>query len=137
MTQRRGRPGAPASRRIDRRGATLDAWFRWVGWGEFGESAPEDVDVHLAGGDRRDEPDGSSIRPIRLTIDVDAAPASAADVYLRLHLLSHRLAAAATRSTSTASSVCSTPSPGPTSARSPSPIVADVALARRARRRVR
>ena len=26
-----------------------------------------------------------------MTIDVDAAPASAADVYLRLHLLSHRL----------------------------------------------
>ena len=33
------------------------------------------------------------IRPIRLTVDVDAAAASAADVYLRLHLLSHRLAA--------------------------------------------
>ena len=33
------------------------------------------------------------MRPIRLTIDVDAAPSSAADVYLRLHLLSHRLAA--------------------------------------------
>ncbi len=28
-----------------------------------------------------------------MTIDVDVAPASAADVYLRLHLLSHRLAA--------------------------------------------
>ena len=33
------------------------------------------------------------VRPIRSTIDVDAAAASAADVYLRLHLLSHRLAA--------------------------------------------
>ena len=33
------------------------------------------------------------MRPIRLTIDVDEPPASAADVYLRLHLLSHRLAA--------------------------------------------
>ena len=31
------------------------------------------------------------IRPTRLTIDVDAAPTSTADVYLRLHLLSHRL----------------------------------------------
>jgi 2,3,4,5-tetrahydropyridine-2,6-dicarboxylate N-succinyltransferase len=76
----------------DRRGETLDAWFRWVGWGEFGESAPDDVDVHLAGGDRRDETRGVVLRPTRLTIDVDAAPASAADVYLRLHLLSHRLA---------------------------------------------
>jgi 2,3,4,5-tetrahydropyridine-2,6-dicarboxylate N-succinyltransferase len=31
------------------------------------------------------------VRPIRITIDVDAAPTSAADVFLRLHLLSHRL----------------------------------------------
>ncbi len=78
---------------LDRDGNTLDAWFRWVGWGEFGESAPEDVDVHLAGGDRRDDVRHVLMRPVRLTIDVDAAPASAADVYLRLHLLSHRLAA--------------------------------------------
>jgi 2,3,4,5-tetrahydropyridine-2-carboxylate N-succinyltransferase len=78
---------------LDRDGNTLDTWFRWVGWGEFGESAPEDVDVHLAGGDRRDETRHVVIRPARLTIDVDAVPASAADVYLRLHLLSHRLAA--------------------------------------------
>ena len=76
----------------DRRGETLDAWFRWLGWGEFGEDAPDDVDVHLAGGDRRDEVREVTIRPIRLTIDVHAAPTSAADVYLRLHLLSHRLA---------------------------------------------
>ena len=75
----------------DRRGDTLDAWFRWVGWGEFGEQAPDDVDVHLAGGDRRDETRRVVIRPTRLTIDVDAAPTSTADVYLRLHLLSHRL----------------------------------------------
>jgi 2,3,4,5-tetrahydropyridine-2-carboxylate N-succinyltransferase len=75
----------------DHRGDTLDAWFRWVGWGEFGESAPPDVDEHLAGGDRRDEVRRVVIRPTRLTIDVDASPASAADVYLRLHLLSHRL----------------------------------------------
>jgi 2,3,4,5-tetrahydropyridine-2,6-dicarboxylate N-succinyltransferase len=78
---------------LDRDGNTLDTWFRWVGWGEFGESAPEDVDVHLAGGDRRDDVRRVLMRPARLTIDVDAAPASAADVYLRLHLLSHRLAA--------------------------------------------
>jgi tetrahydrodipicolinate N-succinyltransferase len=34
-----------------------------------------------------------TIRPVRITIDVDEAPASASDAYLRLHLLSHRLAA--------------------------------------------
>ena len=74
-------------------GTTLDAWFRWLGWGDFGTEAPEEADVALAGGDRTDAVRGVTIRPIRLTIDVDAPPASAPDVYLRLHLLSHRLAA--------------------------------------------
>ena len=74
-------------------GTTLDAWFRWLGWGELGTEAPEEVDVALAGGDRPDAVRKVVVRPIRLTIDVDAAPTSAADAYLRLHLLSHRLAA--------------------------------------------
>jgi 2,3,4,5-tetrahydropyridine-2,6-dicarboxylate N-succinyltransferase len=77
----------------DRHGDTLDAWFRWLGWGEYGEKAPDDVDLQLAGGDRREDTRRVVVRPTRLTIDVAAAPASAADVYLRLHLLSHRLAA--------------------------------------------
>jgi 2,3,4,5-tetrahydropyridine-2-carboxylate N-succinyltransferase len=76
-----------------RDGTVLDAWFRWLGWGELGEEAPEEVDAALAGGERRDALRRVTIRPIRLTIDVDEAPSSAADVYLRLHLLSHRLAA--------------------------------------------
>src|SRR5215207_1504574 len=74
-------------------GTTLDAWFRWLGWGELGSEAPEEVDTALAGGDRRDALRNVTVRPIRLTIDVDAPPSSTADVYLRLHLLSHRLAA--------------------------------------------
>ncbi len=73
-------------------GTTLDAWFRGLGWGEYGDEAPADVDGALAGGDRRDDVRRVVIRPIRLTIDVDQAPASAADAYLRLQLLSHRLA---------------------------------------------
>ncbi len=99
-------------------GTTLDAWFRWLGWGEYGDersvtgsrrseansgsgtaappgASPADfstVDGALAGGDRRDDVRRVVIRPIRLTIDVDQAPASAADAYLRLQLLSHRLA---------------------------------------------
>jgi 2,3,4,5-tetrahydropyridine-2-carboxylate N-succinyltransferase len=73
-------------------GTTLDAWFRWLGWGELGTEAPEEVDVALAGGERGDALRRVIVRPIRLTIDVDEAPSSAADVYLRLHLLSHRLA---------------------------------------------
>ena len=78
---------------LDRRGATLDVWFRWLGWGDYGESAPEETDAALAGGDRTDQVRRVVVRPIRSTIDVDAPPSSAADVYLRLHLLSHRLAA--------------------------------------------
>jgi 2,3,4,5-tetrahydropyridine-2-carboxylate N-succinyltransferase len=78
---------------VDERGTTLDAWFRWLGRGEFGEGAPAEVDAALAGGDRRDDARRVVVRPLRLTIDADAPPASPADVYLRLHLLSHRLAA--------------------------------------------
>ena len=78
---------------LDQRGVTLDAWFRWCGWGTYGGDAPEGVDTHLAGGDRADDVRRVVIRPIRSTIDVTVAPSSAADVYLRLHLLSHRHAA--------------------------------------------
>ena len=74
-------------------GTTLDAWYRWLGWGEYGEEAPEEVDAALAGGERRDAVRRVIVRPIRLTVDVDDAPSSAADAYLRLHLLSDRLAA--------------------------------------------
>ncbi len=78
-------------------GTTLDAWFRWLGWGEFGSDEMvadhPDIDTQLGLRDRVDELRRVKVRPIRLTVDVDEAPASAADVYLRLHLLSHRLAA--------------------------------------------
>ena len=77
-------------------GSTLDAWFRWLGWGEYGDDvmvkAHPDLDAQLGMRDQRDEVRNVTIRPIRLTIDVDAAPESAADAYLRLHLLSHRMA---------------------------------------------
>lgn len=77
---------------VDRHGSTLDAWFRWCGWGTFGDDAPTDVDAHLAGGDRTDEVRRVVVRPIRLTVDIAAPPNTVADVYLRLHLLSHRVA---------------------------------------------
>ena len=50
------------------------------------------MDVALAGGERATPVRGVTVRPIRVTVDVDEAPSSAADAYLRLHLLSHRLA---------------------------------------------
>jgi 2,3,4,5-tetrahydropyridine-2-carboxylate N-succinyltransferase len=78
-------------------GATLDAWYRWLGWGEYGDeemaAAHPDLDAELGLRERRDELRNVTIRPIRLTVDVDAPPSSPEDAYLRLHLLSHRLAA--------------------------------------------
>ncbi len=77
-------------------GSTLDAWFRWLGWGEYGDdemaAAHPELDAELGMRDQRDEVRNVTMRPIRLTIDADQPPASAADAYLRLHLLSHRLA---------------------------------------------
>ncbi|MFZ8999483.1 MAG: 2,3,4,5-tetrahydropyridine-2,6-dicarboxylate N-succinyltransferase [Ilumatobacteraceae bacterium] len=77
-------------------GTTLDCWYRWFGWGEYGDdamtAAHPDLDDTLGMREQRDEVRNVTIRPIRLSIDVDTPPASAADAYLRLHLLSGRLA---------------------------------------------
>ena len=67
-------------------GQILDAWFHALGWGE---SAPAnarvtDRQVHALR--------AVAVTSETITIDTDAAPADAVDVYLRLHLLSHRLA---------------------------------------------
>jgi 2,3,4,5-tetrahydropyridine-2-carboxylate N-succinyltransferase len=71
---------------VDDDGATLDAWFPFLGWGDAAtaEAASHTFD------ERRDDVRSVTIRPITLIIDTDAAPESAADVYLRLHLLSAR-----------------------------------------------
>ena len=76
-------------------GAVLDTWYRWLGWGEFGDDAcpTDEIESQLGLRDRTDDVRGVVIRPVRLTIDVDEPPQSASDAYLRLHLLSHRLAA--------------------------------------------
>ncbi len=78
-------------------GSTLDVWYRWLGWGEYGDDDMvqryPDLDEMLGLRDQRDEVRNVTIRPVRITIDVDVAPSSSADAYLRLHLLSHRLAA--------------------------------------------
>jgi len=67
-------------------GQILDAWFHTLGWGE---SAPanarvSDRQVHALR--------AVAVTSETITIDTDVAPADAVDVYLRLHLLSHRLA---------------------------------------------
>jgi len=75
-------------------GTTLDVWFRWLGWGEYGSDAMTvehgEVEATLGLRERADDVRGVVIRPVRMTVDIDEPPASAADVYLRLHLLSHR-----------------------------------------------
>jgi 2,3,4,5-tetrahydropyridine-2-carboxylate N-succinyltransferase len=74
-------------------GRVLDTWFARLGWGEYGEVPPGTTDVADPIGMRETRDDRRSvvIRPVRMTVDVDAAPGSPADVYLRLHLISHRL----------------------------------------------
>lgn len=67
-------------------GTVLDAWFHELGWGE---SAPTT--------DRSTADQHHALRAVRVSvativIDTDTAPTNAIDVYLRLHLLSHRLA---------------------------------------------
>jgi 2,3,4,5-tetrahydropyridine-2-carboxylate N-succinyltransferase len=78
-------------------GTTLDCWYRWLGWGEYGNDGMtakhSEIDEQIGMRDEHDELRKVNVRPIRLTIDVDEAPGSAADAYLRLHLLSSRLAA--------------------------------------------
>jgi 2,3,4,5-tetrahydropyridine-2-carboxylate N-succinyltransferase len=75
-------------------GSVLDTWYRWLGWGEFGDDGCplDEIENGLTRRDVVDEVRGVTIRPVRITIDVDAAPGGASDGYLRLHLLSHRLA---------------------------------------------
>ena len=69
-------------------GTTLDTFYRHLG---FGDSVPAGTPVEAKA--VADERRGVVISPVSIVVDVDAAPTSASDVYLRLHLLSHRLAA--------------------------------------------
>ena len=67
-------------------GTVLDAWFHELGWGE---SAPTT--------DRFTDDQHHALRGVRVSvatilIATDSAPTNAIDVYLRLHLLSHRVA---------------------------------------------
>ncbi len=75
-------------------GAVLDTWYRWLGWGEFGDDdcPTDDIEAALGMRDTADQVRRVTIRPVRISVDVDAPPASASDAYLRLHLLSCRLA---------------------------------------------
>jgi 2,3,4,5-tetrahydropyridine-2-carboxylate N-succinyltransferase len=71
---------------LDASGNTLDVRFRALG---LGSDVPADAPSITTSVDG-DRDRGVSFSPVSLTIDTDAAPTNAADVYLRLNLLSHR-----------------------------------------------
>ncbi|MFR0568908.1 2,3,4,5-tetrahydropyridine-2,6-dicarboxylate N-succinyltransferase [Bifidobacterium apri] len=77
---------------IDAAGATLDVWYPKLALGP----APSPADRPAHGFDAlvREQADARGVRrvPVFTVSDLDAAPADAADAYLRLHLLSMRLA---------------------------------------------
>jgi len=67
-------------------GTTLDTFFRHLG---LGNAVPAGTPGETQS--TTDERRGVAIVPTSLIIDTQAAPTSATDVYLRLHLLSHRM----------------------------------------------
>jgi 2,3,4,5-tetrahydropyridine-2-carboxylate N-succinyltransferase len=68
-------------------GTTLDTFYRHLGWGD---AVPAGTPVESKA--VIDERRGVVISPVSIVVDTESAPTSASDVYLRLHLLSHRLA---------------------------------------------
>ena len=71
-------------------GQVLDTWFPAPALGTPGaEEAPDS----LAGAEAGDEVRGTRTEVVRVVVDLDAPPQDTSDVYLRLHLLSHRLVA--------------------------------------------
>ena len=68
-------------------GEILDTWFHTLGLGTLDSvAAPQ-----LSEFEGEDALRGVSKKAISLQIDIDLAPTSVSDAYLRLHLLSHRL----------------------------------------------
>ena len=66
-------------------GTTLDTYFRHLGLGAaVPAGTPTESQTHT------DPRRGVSLVPVSVVIDTTTAPTSATDVYLRLHLLSHR-----------------------------------------------
>lgn len=68
-------------------GTTLDTWFPEPHLG----GAPTKMPDQLAALAARDEDRGVHTQAVTVEISLNEAPISASDVYLRLHLLSHRL----------------------------------------------
>ncbi|MFM8775959.1 MAG: 2,3,4,5-tetrahydropyridine-2,6-dicarboxylate N-succinyltransferase, partial [Actinomycetota bacterium] len=87
MNQRRQAWGVGVAS-VDTKNTVLDVFFRKLGWGE---AAPEEYLSSLPEA-HTDPRRGVGIVPVNVSIDTSVAPKDAIDAYLRLHLLSHRLA---------------------------------------------
>ena len=68
-------------------GDVLDTWFLALGLGDSTSAVKLDCSEFL----KPDPLRGVTKREVELEIEIDSAPQSASDAYLRLHLLSHRL----------------------------------------------
>lgn len=71
-------------------GRVLDTYFPAP---ELGPDSTDEAPPELVQAGSEDDLREVRTRPVLVEIDLDAAPASTPDAYLRLHLLSHRLAA--------------------------------------------
>lgn len=69
-------------------GSVLDTWYPAPA---LGEPSDDGAGPSLLAGEGEDLLRGVRIEAVRTVIDLDTAPATTADAYLRLHLLSHRL----------------------------------------------
>jgi 2,3,4,5-tetrahydropyridine-2,6-dicarboxylate N-succinyltransferase len=70
-------------------GSTLDVWYPSPALGE--PPADAEAPAELRALEREDAARAVRTVVVRTVVDLDAPPADAADAYLRLHLLSHRL----------------------------------------------
>ena len=69
------------------KGTTLDVWFPAPALSPLSGSVPAELTALVDSDDAR----GVTREVVSIEIDITQAPANAADAYLRLHLLSHRL----------------------------------------------
>ena len=69
------------------KGTTLDVWFPAPALSPLSGSVPAELTALVDSDDAR----GVTREVVSVEIDITKAPANAADAYLRLHLLSHRL----------------------------------------------
>ncbi|MDO4792021.1 MAG: 2,3,4,5-tetrahydropyridine-2,6-dicarboxylate N-succinyltransferase [Buchananella hordeovulneris] len=76
---------------ISQSGQTLDVWYPAPKLGAQPQEAGSELLASLTSMETKDEARGVYTSVVRTQVDLDDAPQSTADAYLRLHLLSHRM----------------------------------------------